>query len=243
MNSTRSIVEVAAEHTIPVLEVMRLRDPATLAAFAAYDPDVICVACFSQRIPPEILRLPRLGCLNVHPSLLPNNRGPDPLFWTFRHGEASTGITIHQMDEGLDTGAILLQEHIEVPEGISEAALERQCTTIGGALLIRAIHELDSGNLTPTAQNETLASANPWPTAEDYAITPDRPARWAYNFARGLASRTHPIHIITPERMFRVIAPLGYHANATLNASSVLEGDVLSLQCAPGVFRARIALA
>ncbi|MGZ6391592.1 MAG: methionyl-tRNA formyltransferase, partial [Ktedonobacterales bacterium] len=243
MNSTRSIVEIAAVHTIPVLEVMCLRDPATLAAFASYEPDVICVACFSQRIPREILRQPRLGCLNVHPSLLPNNRGPDPLFWTFRHGETSTGVTIHQMDEGLDTGAILLQEHIEVPEGISEAALERQCATKGGTLLIRAIHELDSGNITPTAQNEALASANPWPAAEDYTITPDRPARWAYNFTSGVASRTQPIHIITPDRRFRVTTPLGYDANATLNASSVLEGAVLSLQCAPGVFRARIALA
>jgi len=242
-NSTRSIVEIAAEHTIPVLEVMRLRDLATLAAFAAYEPDVICVACFSLRIPPEILRLPRLGCLNVHPSLLPNNRGPDPLFWTFRFGETSTGVTIHQIDEGLDTGPILLQEHIEVPEGIGEAALERQCATIGGALLTRAIHELDSGSITPIAQNEALASANPWPAAEDYTITPDRPARWAYNFASGIVSRTQPLHIITPNRMFRVIAPLGYDAIGTLSESSVLEGDVLSLQCTPGVFRARIALA
>jgi methionyl-tRNA formyltransferase len=241
INSTRTIVQVASEHAIPVLEVTRLREPATLAALAAYEPDVICVACFSLRIPPEILRLPRLGCLNVHPSLLPNNRGPDPFFWTFRYGETSTGVTIHQMDEGLDTGPILSQEHVEVREGIGEAALEHQCAAIGGALLVRAIHELDSGTASATPQNEVLARANPWPAAEDYTITPDRPARWAYNFACGIASRTHPIHIVTPEQMFRVIAPLGYDETATLNASRVLEGDVLSLQCTPGVFRARIA--
>lgn len=241
MNSTRTIVQIAAEYTIPFLEVMRLDDPATLAALAAYEPDVICVACFSQRIPSEILRLPRLGFLNVHPSLLPNNRGPDPLFWTFRSGETSTGVTIHQMDAGLDTGPILLQEHIDVVEGISEATLEHQCATIGGALLVRAIYELDANNTIPTAQNETLASVNPWPAAEDYTITPDRPARWAYTFARGIAHRPQPIHVITPKRVFRLVTPLGYDANATLDMSPVLEGDVLSLQCTPGVFHARVA--
>lgn len=236
----RTIMQIAAEHTIPVLEVTRLRDPATIAALAAYEPDIICVACFSRRIPAKILRLPRLGCLNIHPSLLPNNRGPDPLFWTFRFGETSTGVTIHQMDDGLDTGPILLQEHIEVPEGIGEAALEWQCATIGSALLIRAICELEAGSATPTTQNEALASKHSWPTAEDYTITLDHPARWAYTFACGMVTRTHPIAIVTPERTFRLITPLSYDANATLGVPFVLEGDVLAIQCAPGVFRARI---
>lgn len=243
MNSTRTIVQIAAEHSIPLLEVTSLRDPATLAAFAVYEPDVICVACFSQRIPPEILRLPRLGCLNIHPSLLPLNRGPDPLFWTFRYGEASTGVTIHQMDDGLDTGPILLQKHLDVPESISETALEHQCATIGGELLIRAIHELDSGSANPTTQNESFASVNPWPAAEDFTITPRLPARWAYNFACGIAHRTQPIYIVMPERIYRLLAPLGYDTNAILGAPSSIEGDVLLLQCTPGVFRARVAIA
>lgn len=240
MQPSRTIMQIAAKHRIPVLEVARLRDPATQAALADYEPDILCVACFSRRIPVEILSLPRLGCLNVHPSLLPGNRGPDPLFWTFRHGETSTGVTIHQMDEGLDTGPIILQEHIEIPEGISEHALEIRCATLGGSLLVRAIHGLDAASISPLPQDETLASAYPWPTMEDYSITPDRPARWAYSFACGIAARTQPISIITTEHMFRLITPLGFDTSAKLTVPFVLNGDVLSIQCTPGVFHARI---
>ncbi len=239
-NSTRTIVQIAAKYTIPVLEVARLRDPATSAMIASFKPDVLSVACFSRRIPREIRDIPRLGCLNVHPSLLPSNRGPDPLFWTFRRGDASTGITIHQMDEGLDTGPIVLQERIDVPEGISETALEKQCATVGGSLLVRAIRGLDAGSIIPAPQNETLASTYPLPTVDDFSITPDCSARRAFTFACGIAARTQPIYIISPGHIFRLISPLGYEANETIGAPFSLDGDLLSLQCAPGVFRARI---
>lgn len=238
-----TIVQIAMDHHVPVFEVARLRDPATLSALAAFEPDVVCVACFSQRIPREILHLPRLGCLNVHPSLLPDNRGPDPVFWTFWRGDASTGVTVHLMDEGLDTGPIVVQERIKVREGISEATLEHQCATVGGALLVRAVRGLDAASISPIPQNESLASTYSWPVADDYSITPSRPARWAYNFARGMASRTSPISIVTSERVFRLSVPLGYDANATLGTHFALDGDILSLQCAPGIFRARVIVA
>src|SRR5215471_6713061 len=105
-----SILQLAWERQIPVWEVHRLSDPETINVLVAYQPDVICVACFSQRIPRTVLDIPRLGCLNVHPSLLPANRGPEPLFWTFREGSQHTGLTIHLMDEGMDTGPIVAQE-------------------------------------------------------------------------------------------------------------------------------------
>ena len=102
----RNIRQIAAGNEIPLLDVehqgsasMRdLRD-----RISALHPDAICVACFPYRLPQEILRIPHLGSLNVHPSLLPDNRGPDPLFWTFRRGDAFTGVTIHLMDVGLDS--------------------------------------------------------------------------------------------------------------------------------------------
>ena len=243
MTPKRTIVQIATDHLIPVLEISRLRDPATLSALAGLEPDILCVACFSQRIPREILHLPRLGSLNVHPSLLPDNRGPDPLFWTFWRGDTSTGVTIHLIDEGIDTGPIVVQECIEVPPGISEAALEQECATVGGSLLIHAIRGLDAASINPTLQNESLASTYPWPTTDDYSITPDRPARWAYNFACGIAKRVPSISIITPEQVFRLSAALGYDTNATLGTRFTLDGNILSLQCAPGVFRARVTAA
>lgn len=239
--ASRSIVQVADERQIPVLEVARLRDPRTVAALATYAPDAICVACFSRRIPQELLRLPRLGCLNVHPSLLPANRGPDPLFWTFRHGDAATGVTIHLIDSGLDSGPIVAQRPIGVPDGISEVALEHECARMGGALLVEALAVLAAGTATPQPQDEARATAYPWPAAEDFVITPERSARWAYNFGRGVGERSQPIVIMTPGRTFRLIAALDYATEATQPEAYRLEGDELWLRCAPGVLHARVA--
>ncbi len=237
------VLELAGRRRIPVLEVTRFRDPSTVEALAAYAPDAICVACFSRRLPIEVLRLPRLGCLNVHPSLLPDNRGPDPLFWTFWRGDPTTGVTVHLMDEGLDTGPILLQERIPVPDGLLEAALERECAERGARLLVEALRQLEWGRAHPVPQDPALASTYPWPSPEDYTITPDRPARWAFNFARALGGRAQPITIVTEDARYRVLAPLGYDSAAALDQPAILRGDELWLRCSPGVFHARAALA
>ena len=236
-----TILQMAAVRDIPVLELRRLGDPATVAALAAFAPDAICVACFSHRVPRAILTLPRLGCLNVHPSLLPANRGPDPLFWTLRNGDDKAGVTIHVMDEGLDSGPILAQRAVPIVEGVSKAELERACATAGGALLVAALRGLADGSLEPQPQDERLATAYPWPTENDYVITPDRPARWAYTFARGVGGQGAPLRIIADDATFRVIEPLGYDASAALDAPYRLTGAELALQCAPGVFYARVA--
>lgn len=240
---TDTILQIAAARGIPVLELRRLADPRTAAALAAFAPDVICVACFSRRVPSAILRVPRLGCLNVHPSLLPANRGPDPLFWTFRNGDAETGVTIHVMDEGLDSGPIIAQRTIPVEAGITKMELEHICATVGGDLLLEALGGLAEGRLSPQPQDAQLATTYPWPSADDFVITPDRPARWAHAFARGVATQEHRIRIVTPGATFRLVEPLGYNATATLGlgAPYQLVGDELALQCAPGVFSARVA--
>src|SRR6185312_10369836 len=103
------------------------------------------VACFSRRLPGTLLRLPRLGCLNVHPSLLPAHRGPDPLFWIFHDGDETGGVTIHLMDEGFDTGPIVLQENVALSDDTTEAVLDLVCARRGGELLAEALFELAAG--------------------------------------------------------------------------------------------------
>jgi len=173
-----SILQVAWERQIPVWEVQSLFDPETIATLAEYTPDVICVACFSKRIPRAVLDIPRLGCLNVHPSLLPANRGPEPLFWTFREGSERTGVTIHLM---MDTGPIVAQEALEVPDGISYAELERQCAVLGGILLAGSVWELFNGLVTPgrkmkrkaaiTAFLQTMILSCLWPNGARVTFT------------------------------------------------------------------------
>jgi methionyl-tRNA formyltransferase len=241
----RNIRLIAAREAIPLVEVGHLgaasmRDLAE--RIAALRPDAICVACFPYRLPQDIIRIPRLGSLNVHPSLLPDNRGPDPLFWTFRRGDAFTGVTIHLMDAGLDTGPILLQKRLEVPDGISELLLEQQLAGCGAELLREALTGLAAGRVQPAPQENDQATQYPFPDSGDFLITPERPARWAYNFACGLYTREVPILIQVENRRFRLLEPVDFHEAETLQGGNwQLDGRLLALACTPGVFRARVA--
>ena len=198
-----SIVEMAWKHHIPVWDVHRLSDTTTYETLASYKPDILCVACFSQRIPRSIIALPRLGCLNVHPSLLPANRGPVPLFWTFRNGEHETGVTIHFLDETMDTGDILAQERIEVPDGIKYAQLETQCAITGGALLATAVQDLYNGNITRTVQDAMKSSYYSFPTEKDFTIYSEEwDAQHVYNFINGIGHWDNPVELHVGEHVF-----------------------------------------
>jgi methionyl-tRNA formyltransferase len=189
-----SIVQLAWQKRLPVWEVSRLGHIETVAILAAYEPDMICVACFSQRIPQCMLTLPRLGCLNVHPALLPANRGPVPLFWTFREGHTVTGVTIHFMEEQMDTGDILAQKSVHVPDGISYNQLEQNCAIEGGALLARSAWDLYTGDVRPRPQDEENSSYHSFPADEDFVIDVEQwDARHIYNFICGVGEWDEPI--------------------------------------------------
>src|SRR3712207_3286729 len=111
------IQRVAASASIPVVWVNSAAG--ATEAIRSVAPQVAVAACFLWRLPREAFETPPLGILNVHPSLLPAGRGPEPVFWTLRRGEPVTGVTVHRMDEGFDTGPIVAQAEIPVPEGIA----------------------------------------------------------------------------------------------------------------------------
>lgn len=196
-----SVQQLAWDRNIPLWEVANMSDPAVVELFSSYQPDLICVACFSLYIPPAILAIPRLGALNVHPSLLPDNRGPEPLFWTFRLGQERTGVTIHLMDEGLDSGDIVEQEEIAVPEGISYAELEEEAAELGGKLLVRAVEEITRGQAQRRPQDESQSRYYPYPSnqggREDFVIYPDQwDARHVYNFICGVKDWGEPLILV-----------------------------------------------
>jgi methionyl-tRNA formyltransferase len=210
-----SILELAREREIPVWEVRRLSDPETIKVFATYHPHLICVSCFSKRIPPAILDIPQLGCLNVHPSLLPMNRGPEPLFWTFRDGNQRTGVTIHLMDEGMDSGAIVAQEIIEIPDGISYSALEEQSAELGGNLLVQSVWDMYDGVARPRAQNGTQSSYHAFPSNGDFVVPITKwEARHVYNFICGVASWKMPLMLQVGAKLVRVEKALSYSRKA-----------------------------
>ncbi len=206
-----SILELAWEQDIPIWEVRQLSDPETIKVFAAYHPDMICVACFSKLIPQIILDIPPLGCLNVHPSLLPTNRGPEPLFWTFREGIQRTGVTIHLMDEGMDSGEIVAQEVIEIPDGITYSVLDQQCAELGGKLLSHSVWELYHGVAKPVAQDETKSSYHAFPSEDDFVVpVAEWDARRVYNFICGVTSWGRQIILKDGNKIVRVKSAISY---------------------------------
>ena len=162
-----SILALAKDRNIPVWKVRQLSSSDTINVLTAYQPDIICVACFSKRIPRVILDIPRFACLNVHPSLLPANRGPEPLFWTFREGGAQTGVTIHLIDEGLDSGAIVAQEAMAIPDGISYSDLEEQSAELGGTLLAQCVwHMYNRRSYTSEDKMKRIATITLFPVTK-----------------------------------------------------------------------------
>lgn len=190
-----SIIQLGWQAQIPVWQVGDVRAEAVAASWQALRPDVGIVACFSQKIPQPLLDLPRHGWLNLHPSLLPHFRGPEPLFWTFRAGVQQTGVTLHWLDAGLDTGAIARQRELTLPLGIDGLEAERQTAVLCAQLLIDGLDQLANGEL-PRIPQPAGGSYHSRPTAADFEIPTSWPARRAFHFMRGTSHWQRPYTIL-----------------------------------------------
>src|SRR6201993_2457845 len=141
---------LAAQHRLRVRCPVPLRTEEEQAAFAALGADAAVVAAYGLILPPPILTAPRLGCLNVHASLLPRWRGAAPIQRALLAGDRETGITIMQMEKGLDTGPILLQETVPVASGATSAGLSAELAMLGGRLMLMALDGVADGRLLGT---------------------------------------------------------------------------------------------
>jgi methionyl-tRNA formyltransferase len=235
------IVEIAWERGIAVLAAGRLAGPATAAALAELRPDVACAACFPWRIPAALLRLPPLGWLNVHPSLLPAYRGPAPLFWAFRNGETTVGVTVHFMDQEFDTGDIAMQAPLALPDGVSGAQADHMCAALGGRLLVEALSRLRQGRLERRPQ-PAGGAYDGWPAPEDWTISTSWPARRAFNFMRGTDDWGRPYEVVVGGERLILAAAISYNDGQTLEMPFVRNGREIAIRCTPGILRALAAV-
>ena len=155
------VKEVAQARGVPVAQPASLRDPDTLQTLAAWRPEALIVVAYGLLLPQEVLRLPRYGCINVHASLLPRWRGAAPIQRALLAGDARTGVSIMQMDRGLDTGPVLLMREAVISPAHTGASLADELSILGAQVLIEALAALESGTLTPVAQSEEGASYAP----------------------------------------------------------------------------------
>ncbi len=148
---------VALEHGIPVLQPVRIKRPEEVEKLKQYPADIYVVAAFGQILSQEILDIPEFGCLNIHASLLPKYRGASPIQHVIIDGEEKTGITIMQMDAGLDTGDMLYQKEIAISPKDTYASLHDKLMVLGGEAIVEALPLLEQGKLVPRKQEDALS--------------------------------------------------------------------------------------
>jgi methionyl-tRNA formyltransferase len=178
--------ELALDLDLQVLQPERVKDPHFIAQLEELKPDVIVVAAFGQILPPAILAMPPLGCINVHPSLLPKYRGAAPINWAIINGESKTGVTTYLMDEGMDTGAILLVREVEINKDQTAEELGEQLAALGGDLAQETVQGLKEKGLQPIPQDEKGATYAPLLKKADGLIQWEAAADRIRNQIRGM---------------------------------------------------------
>lgn len=149
------VKEAALKHGLPVYQPKKVRDPEVIGKLRETEADVIVVIAFGQIIPKAILEMKQYGCINVHASLLPKYRGAAPIQWAVIDGEKESGVTIMQMDEGLDTGDMLLKGSLELAADETGGSLFDRLSTLGANLCAEALEKLPKGELKPEKQGES----------------------------------------------------------------------------------------
>jgi methionyl-tRNA formyltransferase len=144
----------ALAHHIPVFQPVRIKEPEAVETLRGYEADIFVVAAFGQILSEEILNMPKYGCVNIHASLLPKYRGAGPIQWAIINGEKKTGVTIMQMDKGLDTGDMLFTKEVDIDERETGDSLHDKLAKAGAELIVEALPRIEAGEFSPIKQND-----------------------------------------------------------------------------------------
>ncbi|MFS1513273.1 methionyl-tRNA formyltransferase [Chengkuizengella sp. SCS-71B] len=184
---TPTPVKVAAlEHNIPVLQPEKMKAPEAIEQLKHLQPDLIITAAFGQILPKAVLELPRLGCINVHASLLPKYRGGAPIHHAIKNGEAMTGVTIMYMEEGLDTGDMISKVEVPILDDDNTGTMFEKLSIAGAELLKDTLINLVQGNIQPKAQNHEEATFASNIKREDEFIDWKKSSKEIFNHIRAL---------------------------------------------------------
>jgi len=167
---------LALELGLPIIQPQKLREPEAMAQLQAWKPDLIVVAAFGQILKKEVLDLPRFGCVNVHASLLPRWRGAAPINAAILAGDEETGVTIMQMDAGLDTGPMLAKRSIRLHPDDTAGSVFQTLSTLGADLLLETLPDYMEGKIIPQPQPEDGATYAPMLKKEDGRLDFSKPA-------------------------------------------------------------------
>lgn len=232
------VKRLAEERSLPVVQPPSLKKPDAIAELAALKPDAIVVAAFSQILPKPVLELPKYGCINIHPSLLPRHRGAAPIPSSILAGDGFTGVSIMLMDEGLDTGPVLAQVQIPVMDSDTTGSLTLKLSLIAAHLLQDVLPSLAAGKIKPAPQDDTVATYSATIAKTDGEIDWRQPAVDIWRRVRafqpwpGCCTRWQG-------KLLKVIEaePLPAVANSVVGCVVALPGDGLGVVTGDGVLR------
>ena len=226
------VKRVAIEHGIRVVQPEKIKNnPELRAELEAVRPDAILVVAYGRIIPEWMLELPRLGCINLHGSLLPKYRGAAPIQWAVANGEVVTGVTTMRLDAGLDTGDLLLAQ--VVPVGLEETAVDvYECLAAAGAqLMVETLRGLGDGSIWPQPQDHSLATLAPILTREDGRIDFSRTAKQLYDRWRGFQPWPGAHTMLRGKKLIVHRMHLAERSSDLDEGMLIVEDDVLLAGC------------
>ena len=157
LSSSASLLEIAAQYQVPVVELPDQLEE-SVEVFKSLPTDLILMSCFPRRLPASIFTLPSKGCFNLHPSLLPAYRGPSPVHWQCEHKVSESGVTVHQVNQAFDEGAIAVQKSIKTRHCINKVELAYKLALMGGEIFLELIQLIENDGLKLIPQSEAQAS-------------------------------------------------------------------------------------
>lgn len=235
------VKEFALEKNIPVYQPLKVRNNTEfIEEIKALKPDVICVVAYGKILPKEILDIPRLGCINVHGSLLPKYRGAAPIQWAVINGEKQTGITTMYMDIGMDTGDMILKETVEIGEDETTGELWERLSKIGGKLLVDTLELIEEGKAPREKQPEKFTTA-PMLNKEMAEINwEEKTGLEIKNLVRGLNPIMGAYTFINDKKLklwkVNLIDFDEFSKQYTVDADNVELGKVILANCKQGLF-------
>jgi methionyl-tRNA formyltransferase len=232
------VKEWALEKGITVHQPRRPRRKSRLL-LEEYSPDVVVVAAYGNILSPRILKVPRLGCLNVHTSLLPAYRGAAPIQWAIANGDAITGVTIMQMDEGLDSGDILTQADVPIGPQDTGATLHDRLAEVGSRLLVETLARLAQTTIRPRPQDHSLVSFAPLLSRDDAHIDWAWPRRKIIDRVRGFHSWPGAFTRFGNKQLkvFPMVQDLGATDGSSPGTILEIAREGLTVACGDGTLR------
>ena len=234
---TSPVKDFSSENGIQVYQPLSLRKgedaEKSLAVLRELDPDVIVVVAYGQILPKEVLDLPKFGCVNVHASLLPEYRGAAPIQRCIQDGAAVSGVCTMRMDEGLDTGDVIMRREVEVPEDMTGSELWELLSRTGAELICETLERLENGTAEFTKQPAEGTYAK-MISKEELRLDFTKSAREVYNFIRAMADVPCAYTVLPDGKRLKVCRAKLSGQRSELSAGTVADERTLTVVCGDG---------